>query len=366
MPYYHQVLGAHVDLSDVPPEVRERAEKLFGEAAANGNDLSASDRDRILGELAALPGVRAEIACEGEDLERYMIVIERGTLDQVRIRDSRFSRHIETANGAPYAEVHAKTEGAVDDLIERLAGSEDEPDPLDDDGVQLPYRWPDRDVMLRAFASVAALIKERSVAVMVTVDDQRYDVAIDRKSVRCRALHAIAEHAPYTARFYELLGMRVPTEEDSTEVEAAKPPAAKRPPRFDPSRPFTTGTKGQRTSAVFDIAHGRGDDYAKQLSPSEILQLVGAAQDPANADPRYADVRREIYRHLARHQHDAVVQLFLWALKDEAENVVDTAIYYAWRQEALLEALPTLIADATALGHTALARRLKAALANGA
>lgn len=125
------------------------------------------------------------------------------------------------------------------------------------------------------------------------------------------------------------------------------------PPIRDAGRPYTTGTADQRRQSIAAAVAAKTKDWTR---------LIAALQDPANADPRYDQVRRDLYRYLAAHDSREIAGLFLWALQEESESMIETITLLAWRQSALLAALPDLVAAAEARDDQRLASRMRAAL----
>jgi hypothetical protein len=192
---------------------------------------------------------------------------------------------------------------------------------------------------------------------VVEIDDRRFEISIENGRLRILPLALFApEGGPgYGEAFFELARMPLPSSAERTELvlrHRVKETIAA-PPIRDPGRPYTTGTLEQRRASIAAATASKTKDLAR---------LIAALQDPANADSRYDQVRRDLYRYLGAHDTREVAGLFLWALQEETESVIETVTQLAHRQSALLAALPDLAEAAETRGDRRTAGRMRAAL----
>jgi hypothetical protein len=356
VPAYDRVLGSHLDLAGVEDAARVEVKRLFFEAIANDADLSATDRLERITQLAQVPGIRLALACEGEGLERFLVIGHDGGVRTVVLVDSRSPDVVDPPAGAIRPEVAVT--GAIEGVMLRIeqGGAIDPVYDLGDQTVELPFHWRSREEMIRTIAEVAPQLAT-AVAFRVEIDERRFEVTIERGRLHCAPLHLASPDAGpgYGAAFFELARLALPSDDERTELvlrhRVSKTIAA--PPIRDPSRPYTTGTVDQRRSSIAAAISAKTRDFPR---------LIAALQDPANADPRYDQVRRDLYRYLAGHDTREIAGLFLWALQEESEALMETVTYLAWRQSALLAALPDLADAAETRGDRRTAQRMRAAL----
>jgi len=358
------VVGARVVEAGGDAAGRAQAEALFADCIDPDADYSLNDRRELVEQLATSPGFVATIACEGDEGERYLYAIAGGGVRVVELADSRDATRALAPRGKRSPSVTAKDPEAVDDLIAALAGSEeDEWVSADDDGgTAIPYRWPTRDALVHALARAAPRWRQRVVRVLAACGQQHVEAVVEAGRVVCVPLHVVADRPADVEAFYRVTNLAPPTDGDRLEVAIAASAPATRPPQFDPARPLTTGGKRQRSDAFSQVrAALRGRD------PEPAIQaLVAAVRDPANAGATFAELRRDAYRELAKHPHPAIADLFRWGLEHEPDDVVDTVIYVAWRQDALFAELPALAASYAARGDARTAHRIALALAEDA
>ncbi|MCA9673119.1 MAG: PQQ-like beta-propeller repeat protein [Myxococcales bacterium] len=94
-----------------------------------------------------------------------------------------------------------------------------------------------------------------------------------------------------------------------------------------------------RGSIKARLAHA--GKLARARSAKDITELVDALAHPRNAGA--TELRQEIYNALSWHETDAVRAAFIDGLRREGPAVVDKMLYVLWRQEQLVESLPTLL-----------------------
>jgi hypothetical protein len=356
VPAYDRVLGSHLDLAGVEDAARVEVKRLFFAAIANDADLSAADRLQQLHQLAQVPGIRIALACEGEGLERYLVIAHDGEVRTVILVDSRAADVVESPAGAIRPEVLVT--GSIEGVLRRIeqGGAIDPVYDLGDQAIELPFLWRARGEMIRAIAEIAPQLAQ-AVAFLVQIDDRRYDIVIEHGRLHCIPLHLVGLDAGpgHGAAFFELARLPLPTAADRTELVLRHRPlqTIAAPPMRDPSRPYTTGTLEQRRASIAAATAAKTRDFGR---------LVSALQDPANAEPRYDQVRRDLYRYLAGHDTREIAGLFLWALQEESEALMETVTLLAWRQSALLAALPDLAEAAETRGDKRTAQRMRAAL----
>ena len=310
MPVYDSVLGAHLAVGDA---------EIFELAASNDQDLSASDREA---QLAALVDASCELALESEDGERKLVAIVDGERRDHVMVDSRVTDRVEPPKGARNPPLVLRRGVAIDDLLDVLRDHDV------DDALELPYHWHSRDELLATLARAASLI--RKLRAVVEIDNRRHEIELATSVVTCRALHTLSDDPRAAARFVALAQIATGDDIATAPVVAA---VRTRPSKLDPTRPLTTGSAAQRLRAW----HG---------TTSEVASAIAAVQDVANQEPRYVELRREIYRHLAKLDTPAVRELFLWALANEDDDTVATVIWTGWRLESLLAELPARIRTA--------------------
>ncbi|MBA3461761.1 MAG: hypothetical protein H0T46_17485 [Deltaproteobacteria bacterium] len=357
MPVYDRVLGSHLDLEGVAPAAHDEIQRRFFAAIANDADVSVQDRLDRFTELARVSGVRLAVACEGEELDRYLVIGNDGSVRIVVLRDSRAADQLEPARGSIHPEVAVV--GDANAIVHRLeqAGALDPIYDLGNGAITLPFRWQSREELIRALVEVAPLLAT-SAPFLVEIDDRRFEISVAHGRLCCEPLHLVApeDGAGFGEAFCELARMPLPSPADRVElVLRTRPPVSTMamPPMRDPGRPYTTGTADQRRQSIAAAVAAKTKDLAR---------LIAALQDPANADPRYDQVRRDLYRYLAAHDTREIAGLFLWALQEESEPMIETITLLAWRQSALLAALPDLAEAAEARDDQRLASRMRAAL----
>ncbi len=355
VPVYDQVLGSYLDLEGVAVGMRAAAQQIYAEAISNDDDLSAQDRMDRVEKLAEVPGLKLALACEGEELDRYLVIANAGEVRVVGLVDSRVPDHVEEPTSAIQPQVAVA--GDLDAVIARLqkGGALDPIYDLGNGAIQLPYRWHTRDGLLRALADLGSQLA--APPFRVEVDERRFELFTEGRRLRCEPLFLVApDDGPgFGAAFFEVAHLAPPSPADQIEVELRARPMATlgTPPMRDPSRPFTTGTVDQRRASIAAATAAKTRDFAR---------LIAALQDPANSEPRFDQVRRDLYRYLATHDTREIAGLFLWALQEESESAIETVTYLAWRQSALLAALPDLAEAADARGDRRTAVRMRAAL----
>lgn len=353
---YDRVLGSHLDVSGVADDARADAQRKFYTAIENDEDLVAQDRQGRAGELAAIPGLRLALACEGEELERYLVIGHDGGLRTVPLANSRAFDHFDPPGAGARPEIRVRSE--LDAVIQRLqrGGAIDPIYDLDSTAIAMPFRWADREEMVRALVDIAPHL-EATAWFLVEIENRRYEVGIEHGRLRIAPLALFApEDGPgYGEAFFELARMPLPQADERAELVLRQRPVQTiaAPPLRDPGRPYTTGTLEQRRASIAAAIASKTKDLPR---------LMAALRDPANADPRYDQVRRDLYRYLAAHDTREVAGLFLWALQEESEAVIETVTQLAHQQSALLAALPDLAEAAEARGDRRMALRLRAAL----
>lgn len=356
MPFYDRVLGHAFDGSRIlDPRAQRDAEQRL-ELVLHAEDASASNRRKYIEELAKIPGVKLELALENEERGRCLVTISEGRVDHTPIVDSRAADRYEPPAGEflPVATVRPGVE--LDDVIDALQVATDDPiEPLDDEerSFELPIEWHGRDLMLKQLAAVAALLENQPVMLLSEVDGERYDVTVTRSRIRCVPVHMIAEEAELAARFRELSRIAAPSDSDACEIAVEPKKTRPKTPKLDPERPYTTGSRWQREDAV----------YAAQKKGSKAIEsLAAAVRDPANFEPRYEEIRKTIYRQIAKYESDVVRDTLLWALEQESDSVISTVTYVIWQQTALLAQLPMLAKEAEANGDARTAARMRRAI----
>lgn len=357
MPVYDRVLGSHLDLEGVDPAAHGELKRRFFAAIANDAELSVQDRLDRLNELAGVAGVCLAVACEGEELDRYLVIGNDGSVRIVVLRDSRAPDELEPARGAIRPEIAVI--GDAHAIVHRLeqAGALDPIYDLGNGAIALPFRWQSREELIRALVEVAPQLAT-SAPFLVEIDDRRFEITAAHGRLRCEPLYLVApQDGPgFGEAFCELARMPLPSPADRVELVLRNRPSVATmasPPIRDPGRPYTTGTADQRRASIAAAIAAKTKDWAR---------LVAALQDPANADPGYDQVRRDLYRYLAAHDTREIAGLFLWALQEESESMIETITLLAWRQSALLAALPDLVDAAEARGDERTAVRMRAAL----
>lgn len=352
MPVYDAVLGARSDMTKVPVADRPRADELF-ERAQTGDDLSASDREHILDELAQIAGVHAALAMESEDGGRYLHVLAGGQQQRHELQDSRARDRLVAPRGRFAPTLRTRSADLVDDALELLREvSADDVHDGGDGRFELPFHWSDRDAMLAALARLVPLLRGKGFAALVEIDDVRYDVEATKELVTCHPLYLVGAHADM---FCELAGLAPP--EPAVTVPVAAPVRAKRAPAWDPARPYTTGTAQQR-----DVAWNTATDYGHR-SVADLAPMIDALRDPANHERRYGELRRSIYHYLAKRDVEEVHAAFLWALREEDDELAETVTYIGWRLDGLIARLPDHLREAEARGDTRTAARMRRLLA---
>lgn len=355
MAIYDRVLGSHLDVTGVADGARAEAQRLFYKAIENDEDLVAQDRLDRVAELAAIPGLRLALACEGEELERYLVIGHDGGVRTVMLANSRSFDRFDPPGAGARPEIRVRSE--LDAVIQRMQRG-GAIDPIYDVGaaVAMPFRWTSREDMVRALVDIAPHL-EATVWFIVEIDNRRHEIGIEHGRLRVAPLALFsAEGGPgYGEAFFELARMPLPGPEERTELVVRQRVAQtiSSPPLRDPGRPFTTGTLEQRRASIAAAIAAKTKDFAR---------LIAALQDPANADPRYDQVRRDLYRYLAAHDTREIAGLFLWALQEESEAVIETVTLLAHQQSALLAALPDLTEAAETRGDRRTAVRMRAAL----
>jgi hypothetical protein len=336
VPVSDRVLGSHLDLEGVEQAAHAEIKRRFFAAITNDAELSASDRVERIADLVRVTGVRLALACEGEQLQRYLVIGHDGTLRIVGLADSRAPDRVEPPAGDVGPEI----------LLE-LSG--------DHGNLELPFRWQSRDELLRSIVEIAPQLAMPAVFV-AEIAGQRFEITTEHGRLRCQPLHLVApDDGPgFGEAFCDVAGIPLPSPADRVElVLRQRPSAPAAPPMRDQGRPYTTGTAEQRRASIAAATAAKAKDWAR---------FIAALQDPANADPRYDQVRRDLYRYLAAHDKREIAGLFLWALQEESESMIETITLLAWRQSALLAALPDLVEAAEARGDQRTAARMRAAL----
>jgi hypothetical protein len=345
VPYYDHVLGAHLD--------GELGREIFSTAVENDDDRSADDRRRVIDELVA-SGARAEIALEGDEGDRTLLVIADTEIRHEVITDSREATRVVRPTAAREPTIRAKSSASIDDIVGALEGAtEDELSADAEDSVSLPFRWRECDAVVHAFAAVGAQLRG-TLAMLLEIDGRRYELAIDKTHVTCSALHSVARSPDIAARFDHLA--KLPAWTEPLIAPLAKAPKPTKRPPFDPDRPLVTGTAALRSAAFHEIdLHHRRGHRIDELVP----RVCEAVRDPANAERPFAKMRVDIYHLLAKHDTDEVAATFEHALRTEDDTTVETVIYIGWKLDLLIARLPALIADADARGDKRTAGRMK-------
>ncbi len=244
MPDYDQVLGAHLDEVGVAEPERARARDQL-DHARYGADLSSSNRRRELEVLALIRGVHAELALEGAERDRWLVVIAAGRVAQYEVAMSRMPDRRVAPHGSMSPIVHCRKSVTLDDVLDVLRGAaDDEVDEVEEDATELPFYWNERGAMIRAIATIASQLRESSIDFIAEIDLRRYEVHADKSGVTCRALFAVASDPAHASRFLELAGIAQATADEVVVAPLVSPPRPKPAPRFDPARPLTTGSAG--------------------------------------------------------------------------------------------------------------------------
>ena len=357
MPVCDQVLGSHLDLDGVAEGSRAGARRLFAATTTNDTDLSAQDRIELVEEIVRIPGIRLALACEDEDLARYLVIANDGEVRTVALVDSRAGDRLEPPRGS--IRPQATVRGEVDTVIHRLqeAGAIDPIYDLGDGTIELPHLWAAKSELVSVLVELYPLFAALP-AFVVGIGGKRYEVAPhDEETLDWSPLYLYAPDAGpgYGEAFFDLARLAPPQPRDreriATKARALATIAA--PAIRDPSRPFTTGTLEQRRASIAAGIAAKTRDFGR---------LISALQDPANANTRYDQVRRDLYRYLANHDTREIAGLFLWALQEESDGLIETVTQLAWRQSRLLAALPDLVESAEARGDRRAAFRMRAAL----
>ena len=356
MAIYDRVLGSHLDVSGVTDTARADAERRFCAAIENDVDLIAENRLEIVAELAAVPGLRLALACEGEELERYLVIAHDGIVRMVALSNSRAFDHFDPPEAGVHPEVRVTSE--LDAVIQRIQRG-GAIDPIYDIGgiaIAMPFRWTHRENLVRALVDIAPHLSPPAFFI-AEIEERRFEVSIELGRLRVipLALFAPEDGPGYGEAYFELARLPLPSPAERTELvlrhRATETIAA--PPIRDPGRPYTTGTLEQRRASVAAAISSKTRDLPR---------LIAALQDPANADSRYDQLRRDLYRYLGAHDTREVAGVFLWALQEETDTVIETVTQLAHHQSALIAALPDLAEAAEARGDRRTARRMRAAL----
>ena len=91
----------------------------------------------------------------------------------------------------------------------------------------------------------------------------------------------------------------------------------------------------------------------------DVPAVIAAVQDEANRDKRYAKLRRRMYHDLAKHDVPEVCALWLWALREESDDMAETVTYIGWRLESVIARLPDELRAAESRGDTRTAQRIR-------
>ena len=343
MPVYDSIVGARLETTKVADPAA--ADAQFARAVS-GEDLSAGDRQRELDALAAIPGVKADFVIESEDGPRYLLLVADGKQQSFDIVDSRSPDGVEPARGTFRPTVRAKV--PIDELIEMFQDAGvDEIEVSGEDAAELPYFWPDRDTLLSTLAKAGPLLRGK-LEILVEIDDRRYDVEVAGGQVTCVPLHPLCGE-----RTAQVLAI---AEIGATEAAASIPfmtPVKQKPaPSYDPTRPLTTGSLGQREDWWRSITKIKLQRY-------DVPAVIAAVKDEENRDKRYAELRRRMYHDLAKHDTPEVCALWLWALREESDDMAETVTYIGWRLESVIARLPDELRDAEARGDTRTVQRIR-------
>ncbi len=356
MPVCDQVLGSHLDLDGVAENARAGARRLYAATTTNDTDLSAQDRIELVEEMARIAGIKLALACEDDDLARYLVIAHDGDVRTVALVDSRAGDRLEPPVGA--IRPQATVRGDVDAVIHRLveAGAIDPIYDLGEGTIELPHLWTGKSELVLALVELVPMFATLP-AFVVGVGGKRYEVAPGDGHLEWSPLYLYAPEAGpgFGEAFFDLARLALPQPRDRERV-ATKPRAMATiaaPPMRDPGRPFTTGTVDQRRASIAAAVNAKTRDFGR---------LITALQDPANADARHDQVRRDLYRYLANHDTREIAGLFLWALQEESDDMIETVTQLAWRQSRLLAALPDLVESAESRGDRRTAHRMRAAL----
>lgn len=328
--------------------------RLFAATTTNGTALSAQDRIELTHELARIAGIQIALACEDDDRARYLVIVQDGEVRIVALVDSRSADRLAPPDGAIRPRATARD---VDSVIRRLqsGGAIDPISDLGDGLIEIPHLWAAKRDLLAALVDVQPQFTALP-ALIAGVAGRRYEVVPAEGFLECYPLYLFAPEAGpgFGEAFLDLACIPPPTGDEYERV-LARPHGARSssPAMRDPSRPFTTGTVEQRRGSINAAITAKTRDFGR---------LISALQDPANGDARYDQVRRDLYRYLGNHDTREIAGLFLWALQEESETIIETVTKLAWRQSRLLVALPDLFESAAARGDQRTAARMRAAL----
>lgn len=357
VPVSDQVLGSHLDLDGVAESARAGARRLYAATTTNDTDLTAQDRIELVEEMARIAGIKLALACEADDLARYLVIANDGDVRTVALVDSRVAERLEPPAGA--IRPHATVRGDVGVVIRRLqeAGAIDPVYDVGEGTIELPHLWAAKAELLTALVDVYPLFSALP-AFIAGIAGKRYELApADDGYLELSPLHLYAPEAGpgFGEAFFDLARLAPPQPRDhervATKARALATIAA--PPMRDPGRPYTTGTVDQRRASIAAAVNAKTRDFGR---------LIAALQDPANADARHDLVRRDLYRYLSNHDTREIAGVFLWALQEESDAMIETVTQLAWRQSRLLAALPDLVESAESRGDKRTAFRMRAAL----
>jgi len=351
-----QVLGSHLDLEGVAESARAGARRLYAATTTNDTDLSAQDRIELVEEMARIPGIKLALACENDDLARYIVIAHDGAVRTIALVDSRGADQLEAPLGS--LRPQATVRGDVGAVIQKLqeAGAIDPIYDLGEGTIELPHLWTAKAELVWALVDVFPMFTALP-AFVVGIGGKRYEVVVSDGYLEWIPLYLVSPHAGpgYGEAFFDLARLALPHSRDRERIAIKTRTMATiaAPPMRDPSRPYTTGTLDQRRASIAAAVNAKTRDFGR---------LITALQDPGNADARYDQVRRDLYRYLANHDTREIAGLFLWALQEESDSMVETVTQLAWRQSRLLAALPDLVDSAESRGDRRTAYRMRAAL----
>ncbi len=350
-----QVLGTHLDLEGVEEGARTGARRLWAATTTNDTDLSARHRLALVEQLARLPGIQLALACENDELARYLVIGQGGRVRVVELVDSRSAEVLDPPQGS--IRPPARVRGDVETAIHRLhdAGAMDPLSDLGEGVIAFPYQWREKTALVRALVELAPMFGELPPFI-AGIGGKRYDIVPGDGFFDWSPLFLFApEGGPgYGEAYFDLAQLALPQPRDRERISTrAGAPSSAAPPMRDPGRPYTTGTVDQRRASIAAAVTAKTRDFGS---------LIAALQDPANADPHYDQVRRDLYRYLANHDTREIAGLFLWALQEETDGLIETVAQLAWRQTRLRAALPDLIESAESRGDRRTAYRMRAAL----
>lgn len=350
-----QVLGSHLDLEGVAEGARPGARRLWAATTTNDTELSALDRLGLVEELARLPGIKFALACENDDLARYLVIAHEGLVRVVELVDSRSSDALELPNGSIRPQVRVR--GEIETAIRRLqdAGAIDPLFDLGEGVLALPYVWKEKAALARVLGELAPMFVELPPFI-AGIGGKRYEILPGDGFLDWSPLFLFAPDAGpgYGEAYFDLAQLALPQPRDRERISTrAGAPSSAAPPMRDPGRPYTTGTVDQRRASIAAAVTAKTRDFGR---------LMAALQDPANADAHYDHVRRDLYRYLANHDTREIAGLFLWALQEESDGLIETVTQLAWRQSRLYAALPDLVESAESRGDRRTAYRMRAAL----